>query len=361
MGVRMTEFVDKMSVIVPSYQPDEKLLEVVRSLTEKGFRDIILVDDGGGNDYAPLFEKAAKLPGVSVLTHPENRGKGCALKTAFAYCLKERPACTGVITVDGDNQHHVDDILVCCGKLEEKPDHVILGAREFSSKDVPFRSRFGNVLTKGVFRFVCGVKITDTQTGLRAIPGHLLGAMLEIEGSRYEYETNMLLELKARGIPYEEVPIRTIYLDENDSSHFNPLKDSIRIYRTIFAFAASSFASSLIDLGLFYLCISLLSYMMPEGIWNIVMATAFARICSSLFNYNINRRRVFRSGGRNSIVKYYMLCVLQFAASAGLVSLLAYLFPAGSLGKTLIKALIDVLLFLLSYQIQREWVFRKET
>ena len=156
MGVRMTEFVDKMSVIVPSYQPDEKLLEVVRSLTEKGFRDIILVDDGGGNDYAPLFEKAAKLPGVSVLTHPENRGKGCALKTAFAYCLKERPACTGVITVDGDNQHHVDDILACCGKLEEKPDHVILGAREFSSKDVPFRSRFGNVLTKGVFRFEIG-------------------------------------------------------------------------------------------------------------------------------------------------------------------------------------------------------------
>lgn len=356
----MNEFMDRMSVIIPSYQPDEKLPEVIKGLSEKGFRDIVLVDDGGGETYAPFFEKAAAFPGVTVLTHPENKGKGCALKTAFQYCIKERPACSGVITVDGDNQHHIEDILACCGKLSEKPDHVILGARNFSAKEVPFRSRFGNVLTKGVFRFACGIKITDTQTGLRAIPACYLKTMTEIEGNRYEYETNMLLELKARRIPFEEVPIRTIYLDENDSSHFNPLKDSIRIYRTIFAFAASSFASSLIDLGLFYLCISLLTHMMPEGIWNIVVATAVARVCSSLFNYNMNRQKVFCSGSKNSIVKYYILCVVQFAASAGIVSLLSYLFPAGSLGKTLMKALTDIVLFLLSYQIQREWVFRKE-
>lgn len=356
----MNEFIRKITVIIPSYQPDGKLLEVVKGLVEKGFEDIILVDDGSGESYAPIFGEAALFKEVTLLTHPENRGKGCALKTAFACCIKERPNCSGVVTVDGDNQHHVDDIYACCEKMKEKPDHVILGARDFSAKEVPFRSRFGNVLTKGVFRFVCGIKITDTQTGLRAIPAHFLPVMMEIEGSRYEYETNMLLELKARGIPFEEVTIRTIYLDENDSSHFNPLRDSIRIYKTIFAFAASSFASSLIDLVLFYLCISFLARMIPEGAWNIAIATAAARVCSSLFNYNMNRQKVFRSGGRNSIVKYYILCLLQFAASAGLVSLVSCLFPAGSLGKTLIKAVIDVLLFLLSYQIQREWVFRKE-
>lgn len=356
----MNELIGKMTVVIPSYQPDGKLAEVVEGLIEKGFRDIVVVDDGGGEAYAPVFERVSGFPGVTLLTHPENRGKGCALKTAFDYCIKERPECSGVITVDGDNQHHADDIYACCEKLSEKPDRVILGTRNFSAKEVPFRSRFGNVLTKGVFRLVCGIKITDTQTGLRAIPAGLLPVMIEIEGSRYEYETNMLLELKARGIPFEEVTIRTIYLEENDSSHFNPLRDSIRIYRTIFAFAASSFASSLIDLLLFYLCISLLAHTMPGGAWNIAMATAAARICSSLFNYNMNHQKVFRSGGRNSIIKYYMLCVLQFAASAGLVSFVSYLFPAGSLGKTLIKAVIDVFLFLLSYQIQREWVFRRE-
>lgn len=347
-------------MVIPSYQPDGKLTEVVERLIEKGFQDIVVVDDGGGKAYAPVFEKVSGFPGVTLLTHPENRGKGCALKTAFEYCIKERPDCSGVVTVDGDNQHHADDIYACCEKMSEKPDHVILGARDFSAKEVPFRSRFGNILTKGVFRLVCGIKITDTQTGLRAIPAQYLPVMTEIEGSRYEYETNMLLELKARGIPFEEVTIRTIYLDENDSSHFNPLKDSIRIYRTIFAFAASSFASSLIDLLLFYLCIRFLTYAVPEGMWNIAIATAAARVCSSLFNYNMNRRKVFRGGSKNSIIKYYVLCVLQFAASAGLVSLVSYLLPAGSLGKTLIKAVIDVLLFLFSYQIQREWVFRKE-
>lgn len=355
----MSGFIDKISVIIPSYQPDEKLLEVVKGLVDKGFQDMILVDDGGGEAYAPLFEKASLFPGVTVLAHPENKGKGCALKTAFAYCIKERKDCEGVITVDGDNQHHVEDIYACCKKLKEKQDYVILGARNFSSKEVPLRSRFGNVLTKGVFRFVCGMKITDTQTGLRAIPACYLQTMTEIDGSRYEYETNMLLELKARHIPFEEVPIRTIYLDENDSSHFNPLKDSIRIYRMIFAFAASSFASSLIDLFLFYLCINLLTHMLPEGVWNIAIATFAARVCSSLFNYHMNRQKVFCSGDNSSIIRYYILCVLQFVTSAGLVSLFSFLFPAGSLGKTLMKALVDVLLFLLSYQIQREWVFRK--
>lgn len=356
----MNEFIRKITVIIPSYQPDGKLAEVVEGLTKKGFQDIVVVDDGGGEAYAPVFKKVSGFPEVTLLTHPENRGKGCALKTAFAYCIKERANCSGVVTVDGDNQHHVDDIYACCKKMSEKSDHVILGARDFSTKEVPFRSWFGNVLTKGVFRFACGIKITDTQTGLRAIPAQYLSAMTEIEGSRYEYETNMLLELKARGIPFEEVTIQTIYLDENDSSHFNPLKDSIRIYRTIFAFAASSVASSLIDLLLFYLCISFLTHVVQGGIWNIVIATAVARVCSSLFNYNMNRRKVFRGGSRNSIIKYYVLCVLQFVASAGLVSFVSYLLPAGSLGKTLIKAVIDVLLFLLSYQIQREWVFRKE-
>lgn len=356
----MPKFTDGLLVIIPSYRPDGKLLEVVKGLTEGGFRDIILVDDGSGAAYRPLFEKAALFSGVSVLTHPENRGKGCALKTAFQYCLKERPGCKGVITVDGDNQHHIEDILACCERIHERPVHVILGVRDFGAEKVPFRSRFGNVLTRSVFRIACGIYITDTQTGLRAIPACYLRELAEIEGSRYEYETNMLLEMRTRHIPFEEVTIRTIYLDENDSSHFDPVKDSIRIYRTIFGFAASSFAASLLDLALFYLGISLLTYMLPGEEWNIVIATAAARICSSVFNYNMNRRKVFRNGSRNSIVRYYTLCAGQFAASAGLVSAISFFFASGSFGKTMIKALVDIVLFLLSYRIQREWVFRKE-
>ncbi|MBD5444293.1 MAG: glycosyltransferase [Lachnospiraceae bacterium] len=355
----MNEFINNMSVILPSYKPDEKLLAVLEGLTGKGFSDVIVVNDGSGSDFDALFEKAGDFPNVTVLTHPENRGKGCALKTAFSYCMENRPSCTGVITVDGDNQHHPDDIYACCLKLSEDPGQIVLGARNFSADEVPFRSRFGNVMTRSVFRFACGIRITDTQTGLRAIPARHLPLMLETAGERYEYETNMLLEMKTHDVPFTEVTIRTIYLDDNDSSHFNPLKDSIKIYRTIFAFLASSLMSALLDIALFFLLISILTYFTPDGAWNVVIATAAARVCSSLFNYLLNSKKVFRSKNKSSLARYYLLCVLQFAASAGLVSLAANLLQTGNIGKTLIKAIVDTVLFLISYQIQKEWVFKK--
>ena len=355
----MNDFINNMSVILPSYQPDEKLLTVLEGLSKKGFSDIIVVNDGSGSDFDALYETANTHPNVTVLTHPVNRGKGCALKTAFSYCMENRPSCTGVVTVDGDNQHHPDDIFACCLKLSENPDQIVLGARNFASDEIPFRSRLGNVVTRCVFRLACGIRITDTQTGLRAIPAQYLPLMLKTSGERYEYETNMLLEMKTHGVPFTEVAIRTIYLDDNDSSHFNPLKDSIKIYRTILAFLASSLIASLLDLTLFYLFISLLTYFMPQGAWNIFTATAIARVCSSLCNYLLNSKKVFHSSNKTSLARYYLLCVLQFAASAGLVSLAAFLLHPGNIGKTVIKAIVDTMLFLISYQIQREWVFKK--
>ncbi len=356
----MNDFVRNMSVVLPSYKPDEKLLTVLDNLLEKGFSDIIVVNDGSGSEFDRYFQEAGARPHVTVLRHPENRGKGRAMKTAFSYCLENRPSCTGVITVDGDNQHHPDDILACCQKLSENPGQIVLGARSFSAKDVPLRSRLGNIITRSVFRFACGIRITDTQTGLRATARQYLPLLLETAGERYEYETNMLLELKSHGIPFTEVAIRTIYLDDNDSSHFNPLRDSFKIYRTIFAFLTSSLISSLLDLTLFYLGVSLLTHFYPGCPWNIIIATTIARVCSSLCNYLLNCKEVFRSKNKSSLTRYYLLCILQLAASAALVSLFSSLLRTGSIGQTAVKAVVDILLFLLSYQIQREWVFRKQ-
>lgn len=356
----MNDFIKNMSVILPSYKPDEKLFTVLEGLTQKGFSDIVVVNDGSGSDFERFFERAAALPNVTVLNHSVNCGKGRALKTAFSYCMENRSCCTGVVTVDGDNQHHPDDILACCQVLAADPNRIVLGARSIATREVPLRSRLGNIITRNVFRFACGIRITDTQTGLRAIPTQYLSLMTEIPGERYEYETNMLLEMKSHAIPFTEVTIRTIYLDDNGSSHFNPLKDSLRIYRTIFAFLASSLISSLVDMAMFFLFICILGRFWPESLWNVAIATTAARIVSSLCNYLINCKKVFCSRNRHSLVKYYILCVLQLSASAGLVSLFSVLLSAGDVGKTLIKAVVDTLLFLISYQIQREWVFRKK-
>lgn len=224
----------KVTIIVPSLDPDEKLIQVVDGLLADGFDDILLVNDGSHADHLWPFEQAAEHPEVTVLTHEVNKGKGRALKTAFAWCLENRPDIDGAVTADGDNQHRPADIRRCAEAMIADPGKVWLGVRDFSLDHVPARSRMGNTLTRGIMRLACGVSVTDTQTGLRAIPARDLPLMLRIPGERYEYETQMLLSLREAKVGIGEVVIETVYIDENESSHFHPLKDSWKIYRIIF-------------------------------------------------------------------------------------------------------------------------------
>ena len=353
-------------VILPSLNPDEKMVRTVQGLLHEGFAEIVVVNDGSAEQYLTYFDEAAQLPGVTVLTHKVNQGKGRAMKTAFAWILEHRPEASGVVTVDGDGQHLPEDIRACVQAMEQQKDCVVLGARDFSGPDVPPRSRFGNNLTRGVFRVVCGIKIRDTQTGLRAIPLKYLPQMLEIEGERYEYETNQLLEMKKRDIPFSEVTIHTVYLDDNSSSHFHPIRDSLKIYRIIFRqalrFLASSLASFGIDIVLFTLLNLLTAKILPDGKIRLLIATAGARVVSSLFNYTVNRRVVFRSGAAvgSSMTRYYLLCVCQAALSYGLVALTSGLLRLnGSLLESVVKLVVDTVLFCASYRIQQQWVFKQ--
>lgn len=362
---------ENVSIIIPSLNPDEKLMQVVKGLTDAGFKDIIIVNDGSDEAHEEPFEEAKKYKQCTVLVHEINKGKGRGLKTAFQYVMENRPNSLGVITVDGDNQHQVKDIEACMDKMIELKDHVILGCRDFSGDDVPARSRFGNNMTKNVFKYLCGLKISDTQTGLRAIPVQYLKPFIELSGERFEYETNMLLELKELSIPYSEVKIETVYIEENATSHFNPLVDSIKIYKVIFKFMLSSFGSCIIDNVLFFIILFLLGKFVDEktinilgknfGI-NITISIICARIISSIFNFTMNKKAVFKSKTslKGTLVRYYILCVIQLMISSGLITVVSYLLHIkSSLIVTIIKAIIDTLLFLISFPIQRKWVFKK--
>jgi len=223
-----------VTIVVPSLDPDEKLNQVVDGLLAEGFRDIVLVNDGSHDDHLAPFRQAGTHPEVTVLTHEVNRGKGRAMKTAFAWCLEHRPDIDGVITVDGDNQHRPGDVRRCAEAMLEDPGKVWLGVRDFSLEHVPLRSRFGNTVTRTVVKLACGSRITDTQTGLRAIARKHLPLMCRIEGERYEYETQMLLDLHDEKVGIGEVIIDTVYIDENQTSHFNAFRDSWKIYKIIF-------------------------------------------------------------------------------------------------------------------------------
>lgn len=349
---------DKITVVLPSLNPDEKMTNLVDRLVEAGFRDIVIVNDGSDSQHLEPFRRAAEYPACVVLNHEVNRGKGRALKTAFSYVLNHRPDSAGVVTIDGDGQHQIPDIKACCQALLEEPDKVTLGCRDFTAPDVPWRSRLGNRLTVAVFRLFCGIRITDTQTGLRAVPRQFLLDFLKVEGDRFEYETNMLLYMKRAGIQIREVPIATIYLEENKSSHFNPLKDSAKIYGAILRFALSSFASSLVDISLFTILNFLLDPYLTRGV-RILASTVLARILSALFNYGLNHKAVFKSqepAGR-TLWRYALLCASQTLISYGLVFALSQLLSGGPGTDSLIKIVVDVTLFFISFRIQRDWVF----
>ncbi len=357
------EQIRRVSVVVPSYNPDEKLKQVVEEVLSVGFTDVIIVNDGSKEECLCRFREAEEAGRgcVTVLTHEVNRGKGAGLKTAFRFLMENRKDSLGCVAVDGDNQHRAADALACVERMLEDGSFV-LGVRNFDLPQVPPRSKFGNKLTSFVFRTGVGLNISDTQTGLRAFPAKYYGAFSETRGDRYEYEINQLLDLKANGIPYSEVEIETVYIEENQTSHFHPVRDSIRIYSQIFRFLASSLISWVVDNGLFRLFLFVFAFL-GNGTVRTTVSTALARVISSVVNFSLNRKMVFRSSGsvKKTLFRYYCLAVPQFLVSALLVSGASRLLGVENDWLiTLIKIVVDTVLYFISYRIQQDWVFRKE-
>jgi glycosyltransferase involved in cell wall biosynthesis len=356
----MSEKIHNVSIIIPSLNPDEKLELVVSSLIDTGFKDIIILDDGSDESHKLPFENLKKYNECTVLKHDQNMGKGRALKDAFTYVLENRTDIVGVITVDGDNQHQAKDIKNCAIKLLEQVDKVILGVRDFSGKEIPFKSKFGNKLTSFIFKFACGINITDTQTGLRAIPFGYLSEFIEVKGERFEYETNMLLLIKALRIDIVEVKIQTVYINENETTHFHPIRDSFKIYKIILHFIMSSLMSSVIDITAFGVLTSVILNDVEKSN-KILFATILARVVSSMFNFMFNKKAVFKSDEsfKKSFFKYYILCIIQMMTSYGLVYLTSDILNLGNGFTTVSKGVIDTLLFFVSFRIQKAWVFKK--
>lgn len=342
----------KTAVLIPAYQPDEKLIALVEGLLNQGFSQIWIVNDGSRLECGPVFERAESL-GCRVIHHSENRGKGAALKTGFAALLEEG-SLAGCVTVDADGQHLPEDALHLAEKMEETGSFV-LGRRCFEADNVPLKSRLGNKITRTVFRLLTGQAVRDTQTGLRAIPFGWMEICATLAGDRYDYEMNMLIEAARRGIGIQEVPIRTVYMDNNRGSHFRAVADGAKIYKLIFKFALSSGLSFLVDIGLFTaLTVCVLPPAMP---YRIFWGTFLARLISSVVNYCTNKTLVFQSKEKGAVplFRYYALCAAQMLASW----LLLEAASKSGLNLTLLKLLVDGFLFLLSFFIQKIFVFKR--
>ena len=355
---------NRVGIVIPAYEPDERFLTLLRDLDAENMGTIYAVDDGSGPDYAAIFEAAAPLiekSGGTLLRHEVNRGKGRALKTAFDYILKNEPEMLAAVTADSDGQHTVNCIKRVIGAVIENPDCLVLGVRKFDTEEVPWKSRYGNRLTEKVFQYISGVHVSDTQTGLRGIPRSYMAQLLELKGERFEFEMRMLMDASQHR-RIVEVPIQTVYdSKENHQTHFNPLRDSFKIYRIMgekfFKYLFSSFSASILDLVLFSLLSALLKPVL--ALVYVTVATVLARVVSATYNYLLNYRLVFQSNERigRAALKYFLLAAVQMACSAAAVTVLVWLLPTWS--EVVLKAIVDTLLFFISYQIQQQLVFKK--
>lgn len=340
-------------ILIPAYQPDEKLLRLVRELQSIGRNDIVVVDDGSRDETKPLFQTLA-ASGCVVLTHEANRGKGAAIKTGIRHLMETRPDVEGIVTCDADGQHAPRDIDKIAQVLEESSESLLLGTRDFSLPQVPKQSRFGNRFSAFYFRFVTGKTCSDTQTGLRGIPKSLFSLATSIPQNRFDYEMTFLIDAAVFGITLRFVPIETLYIDKNASSHFRPIVDSIRIYKEPIKFTAASLFCAGLDLGLFAL---VLWAIQSRSDFAVVVATILARLVSGVFNFTLNRKFSFRSkhAVKPQLVRYGVLYLATLLTSAWSVHFLAdaFGFP------TLFKAVVDLILFLVGFSLQRNWVFAK--
>lgn len=336
-----------MIILIPAFEPSLKFVKLIKNLKEKCNYDILVVDDGSGSNYDNIFKLVYEL-GCTILTHDVNKGKGEALKTGFEY-IKENLETEGVVTADCDGQHLPQDIIRVAESIKTNRGTVILGTRRFV-RNVPFRSRFGNSITRAVFSFASGVKIHDTQTGLRGFSPDMLQWLCEIPGERFEYEMNMLLEASSAGYSFKEIDIDTIYLEQNKSSHFRAFQDSARVYLPILKFSLSSILSALLDFTLL-MVIQLFTS-------NLFAAVVGARVCSAIFNYTVNKLFVFskfkNSTVKRSLPRYFILAVIVMLTNYGVIHVFneVVLIPL-----FFSKILAEVVVFLFSFWSQRKFVF----
>ena len=351
--------------LIPAYNPDRGMIQLVQDL-KKEIPQIVVVDDGCSSEYDEVFSAIEK--DVTLLHHEVNQGKGRALKTGFSYIMEHYPEVKGVVTLDADGQHTVADTVHCCEKFLEDTRTVVFGCRDFlSDTKIPPRSRFGNRLTSRLLKFCNDISLSDTQTGLRVVSYACLKDLCEIRGDRYEYEMNMIFRLKELDIPFVEVPIEVIYIEDNASSHFNPIVDSFKIYKVFFKFILSSVISFLVDIILFTILVKLIPDKEPEGEalayllmieYQTVISTWIARIFSGAVNYSINRRVFKREHqSKGSAARYLVLWFVQMMLSAFFVYTLVKVLHGNA---TITKMIVDVILFICSFKVQQLWVFKSE-
>lgn len=335
----------KVTVIVPAYNPDSKFVKLVSELVEEF--DVLAVNDGSADKCRPFFDEALKY-GITLIEHEKNKGKGAALKTAIAHMMASGEEWVAV-TADADGQHCLKDIREVARLAKENPHHLILGVRNF--KGMPARSRFGNSFTRISFMLATQSRVSDTQTGLRGFTHETADRLITADGDRYEYEMNVLINLRRWGIPVKETVIETIYIDDNASSHFHPIRDSLIVFGQLIKHIGASLVCTAVDFLLYYVLLAwapippALSYILAKG-------------SSAVLNHQLSARFVFRTKPTlRSTVLFFALVLVNIGIGALLMLWFTHM---SSTAEWWVKLPIELVLFMANYLVQKHFVFNEK-
>ena len=350
---------NRFPIVIPAYQPDEKLITLIGRLKQNNVSNIIIVDDGSGEQYQNIFRTAQETYGCCVIRHAENMGKGRALKSAFNLILCEQTDAAGCVTMDCRGSFPVEDILAVMNELVAHPADLILGKRILDATSMPGKSRIGNKVLQLSFHYLVGIMVTDAQSGLRGIPAAYMKKLMNVRGERYEFDTNVLINCKKYSVSVREVDLKTRYSSRRNLTHWRTLKDNLPIYLSFAAYIYTSLVASIVDLILFTVFCNIydgVSVLEKTQLY-VALATATARVFSATVNYRLNYRIVFRtrSSQTTSFARWIVLCIVQMAMSATAVSLLHWLIGGP---EVLFKIPVDFCLFFFSYYFCREFVYK---
>ena len=326
--------------LIPVYQPSELFHELVDSLKNNG--EVVIVDDGTSAELKPRLSQVSG----KILVHLSNEGKGAALKTGFAYLLT-LPDFEGVVTVDADGQHSISDCKNMMKMGSESSISAIIGIRNFRGK-IPLRSKVGNLVSKYVFGLFVDLPLPDTQCGLRFFSADCVKQLTKVPGSRYDFETACLIEIKKKFIEFEMMPVETLYLDENKSSHFRPFRDSCLIYKQIFEFKVVGIICYLLEILLFIL---FQSFSTPS------ISYFLSRASSACLNFFLSSKVFNRSSSLSSthVLRYGALVGFNILVGSSVLRLV----QDDNTSSLVPKLLLDIVLFGFNFFVSKKLVFKK--
>lgn len=338
----------KKVILIPAYNPDAILLDIVKKLSSFGF-EVLIINDGSNEISSKIFIDIKLLPNINIIRHFSNQGKGAALKTGFNYILTHYPKDTITITADADGQHSIENILTLIDESKKHPQKFIIGYRKFDSR-VPARNRIGNIISQFMYDLITGMKFKDTQSGLRSIPREVLEKSLLFKSNGYEFETEQLLYIaKYRRNIYKEIEIETIY-KKDYKSHFNPVLDSMLIYFILFRHTLSSLSGGIVDVLAFTFLFTFTNNIYFSNLTSRLVSTMVQFIFFKNFTYKFKPKPI-------KIFLFILLVAFVGTVSAIVQKELSTIFDINFI---LIKIITEITFFFINFLVIKNFIFKRD-